>query len=295
MKQENSFLLNTWLVDAFILISITIALWSAYNLLQTGEKRTQPKVSVLVEDSSSERWTSFRLGLDQAAAEYGADVTYITSTGFSSAEEQKGLISQEAAAGTNAMILSLYDSEATESVPDTMKIVFVETDGIRDSGEGMAAVIPSGRKMGEALGEMMLEGLTETIESAGGSTTVFQTSDEDLASVMFQAEKSDLIAVLEDPLLVQAAGIAVSENLGSGVLYGIGCSPSNISYLERGVISGMVVPNEFSMGYQSLAQLSRFISNDLPAMKDIEIGFTCVRTAEVHDPENEKLLFPEIR
>ena len=42
MKQENSFLLNTWLVDAFILISITIALWSAYNLLQTGEKRTQP-------------------------------------------------------------------------------------------------------------------------------------------------------------------------------------------------------------------------------------------------------------
>ena len=320
MKQENSFLLNTWLVDAFILISITIALWSAYNLLQTGEKRTQPKVSVLVEDSSSERWTSFRLGLDQAAAEYGADVTYITSTGFSSAEEQKGLISQEAAAGTNAMILSLYDSEATESVPDTMKIVFVETDGIRDIVEGTAAVIPSGRKMGKALGEMitesgkpgpsvailagnlrrysekeMLEGLTETIESAGGSTTVFQTSDEDLASVMFQAEKSDLIAVLEDPLLVQAAGIAVSENLGSGVLYGIGCSPSNISYLERGVISGMVVPNEFSMGYQSLAQLSRYISNDLPVMKDIEIGFTCVRTGEVHDPENEKLLFPEIR
>ena len=209
MKQENSFLLNTWLVDAFILISITIALWSAYNLLQTGEKRTQPKVSVLVEDSSSERWTSFRLGLDQAAAEYGADVAYITSTGFSSAEEQKGLISQEAAAGTNAMILSLYDSEATESVPDTMKIVFVETDGIRDIVEGTAAVIPSGRKMGKALGEMitesgkpgpsvailagnlrrysekeMLEGLTETIESAGGSTTVFQTSDEDLASVM---------------------------------------------------------------------------------------------------------------
>ena len=140
MKQENSFLLNTWLVDAFILISITIALWSAYNLLQTGEKRTQPKVSVLVEDSSSERWTSFRLGLDQAAAEYGADVTYITSTGFSSSEEQKGLISQEAAAGTNAMILSLYDSEATESVPDTMKIVFVETDGIRDIVEGTAAV-----------------------------------------------------------------------------------------------------------------------------------------------------------
>ena len=218
------------------------------------------------------------------------------------------------------MILSPYDSEASEFVPGTMKVVFVETDGIRDSSAGTAAVIPSGRKMGEALGEMitesgkpgpsvailagnlrrysekeMLEGLTETIESAGGSTTVFQTSDEDLASVMFQAEKSDLIAVLEDPLLEQAAGIAVSENLGSGVLYGIGCSPSNISYLERGVISGMVVPNEFSMGYQSLAQLSRYISNDLPVMKDIEIGFTCVRTAEVQDPENEKLLFPEIR
>ena len=320
MKRENSFILDTWVANTFILLSITIALWSAYNLLQTGEKRTQPKVSVLVEDSSNERWTSFRLGLDQAAAEYGADVTFITSTGFSSVEEQEGLISQEAAGGTNAMILSPYDSEASEFVPGTMKVVFVETDGIRDSSAGTAAVIPSGRKMGEALGEMMLEGkkaspsvavlagnlrrysekemlegLTETVESAGGTTTVFETSGENLADAMAQAEKSDLVAVLEDPLLVQAAGIAVSEKLGGGILYGIGCSPSNVSYLERGVISGMVVPNEFTMGYQSLAQLARYISNDIPVMSDIEIGFTCVRTAEVHDPENEKILFPEIR
>ena len=83
--------------------------------------------------------------------------------------------------------------------------------------------------------------------------------------------------------------------IAGGRLFGIGCSPSNISYLDRGVISGMIIPNEFTMGYQSLAQLSRCLSNDIPVMKDIEIGFSGVLTEEVHDPENEKLLFPVVQ
>ena len=61
------------------------------------------------------------------------------------------------------------------------------------------------------------------------------------------------------------------------------------------MISGMVVPNEFSMGYQSLSQLSQCLSNDIPDMKDVEVGFTSVRSDEVHTKANEKLLFLPIR
>ena len=320
MKRKFDFLKEPWGANIIILLLITVALWAAYNLLHTGEEKTMPKVSVMVEDSSNERWTAFRLGIDQAAREYGVDVAFIASPEFESAQDQKNLISQEAAGGADALILSLYDSEMTDIGTNTMKIVFVETDGIRDSSAGSAAVVPSGRKMGEALGEMllkksgpapyvsvlirnllrysekeMLQGLTETVEGAGGSILLIETDREYMMTALTRSKEADAIAVLEDPLLMRAAELSVSEELPGGRLFGIGCSPSNISYLDRGVISGMIIPNEFTMGYQSLAQLSRCLSNDIPVMKDIEIGFSGVLTEEVHDPENEKLLFPVVQ
>ena len=279
MKRKFDFLKEPWGANIIILLLITVALWAAYNLLHTGEEKTMPRVSVIVEDSSNERWTAFRLGIDQAAREYGVDVAFIASPEFESAQDQKNLISQEA-----------------------------------------AAVVPSGRKMGEALGEMllkksgpapyvsvlignllrysekeMLQGLTETVEGAGGSILLIETDREYMMTALTRSKEADAIAVLEDPLLMRAAELSVSEELPGGRLFGIGCSPSNISYLDRGVISGMIIPNEFTMGYQSLAQLSRCLSNDIPVMKDIEIGFSGVLTEEVHDPENEKLLFPVVQ
>ena len=320
MKRKFDFLKEPWGANIIILLLITVALWAAYNLLHTGEEKTMPRVSVIVEDSSNERWTAFRLGIDQAAREYGVDVAFIASPEFESAQDQKNLISQEAAGGADALILSLYDSEMTDIGTNTMKTVFVETDGIRDNSAGSAAVVPSGRKMGEALGEMllkksgpapyvsvfignllrysekeMLQGLTETVEGAGGSILLIETDREYMMTALTRSKEADAIAVLEDPLLMRAAELSVSEELPGGRLFGIGCSPSNISYLDRGVISGMIIPNEFTMGYQSLAQLSRCLSNDIPVMKDIEIGFSGVLTEEVHDPENEKLLFPVVQ
>ena len=299
MKRKFDFLKEPWGANIIILLLITVALWAAYNLLHTGEEKTMPRVSVIVEDSSNERWTAFRLGIDQAAREYGVDVAFIASPEFESAQDQKNLISQEAAGGADALILSLYDSEMTDIGTNTMKIVFVETDGIRDSSAGSAAVVPSGRKMGEALGEMllkksgpapyvsvlirnllrysekeMLQGLTETVEGAGGSILLIETDREYMMTALTRSKEADAIAVLEDPLLMRAAELSVSEELPGGRLFGIGCSPSNISYLDRGVISGMIIPNEFTMGYQSLAQLSRCLSNDIPVFRCPHRGST---------------------
>ena len=57
----------------------------------------------------------------------------------------------------------------------------------------------------------------------------------------------------------------------------------------------MVIPNEFTMGYQSMAQLSKRMSKDLPALSDIQVGYACVKTENVHDPDMEKLLFPLVQ
>ena len=94
MKRKNDFLQGTGGAMLIIMLLVAVALWAAFNLLKSGDDRVQQRVSVIVEDSNNERWTAFRLGLDQAAAEYGVDVTFVTSNGFSSAEEQKNLIAR---------------------------------------------------------------------------------------------------------------------------------------------------------------------------------------------------------
>ena len=304
MKRKNDFLQGTGGAMLIIMLLVAVALWAAFNLLKSGDDRVQQRVSVIVEDSNNERWTAFRLGLDQAAAEYGVDVTFVTSNGFSSAEEQKNLIAQETASGTDALILSLYDSEETDIVPGTMKLVFVETDGIRYNSAGTAAVIPPGAEMGKALGEMILSdsGLTTSEEGDGNMAPVSGGEAPSVAVLtgnLRRYSQKEMMRGLAET--VEAAGGTVwpMETEGKAPkragLYGVGCSPSNISYLDQGVISGMVVPNEFSMGYQSLSQLSQCLSNDIPAMKDIEVGFTSVRSDEVHTKANEKLLFLPIR
>ena len=294
MKRKFDFLKEPWGANIIILLLITVALWAAYNLLHTGEEKTMPRVSVIVEDSSNERWTAFRLGIDQAAREYGVDVAFIASPEFESAQDQKNLISQEAAGGADALILSLYDSEMTDIGTNTMKTVFVETDRLIRVFEGNYVSVFIGNLLRYSEKEM-LQGLTETVEGAGGSILLIETDREYMMTALTRSKEADAIAVLEDPLLMRAAELSGSEELPGGRLFGIGCSPSNISYLDRGVISGMIIPNEFTMGYQSLAQLSRCLSNDIPVMKDIEIGFSGVLTEEVHDPENEKLLFPVVQ
>ena len=325
MKKKNTYWQGPWMPGLIVLFLLLVILWSAFNLLRQDGERPMHRVSVIIEDSANERWTSFRLGIDQAAREYGIDVTISASADFQSLEEQKKLLGQEVAGGTEAMILSLYDSEGTddllEGLPEDMNIVLTGTDGIRQgSASGMAAVIPSGLEMGEALGRMLLDtgaqnpavavvtgnlaryteaeilrGLTDTLEAGGGSVMMLSAGAMEEEELLDQAADLDLIAVLEDSLLARAAALSETRGLPRGKLFGVGCSPSNISFLDRGVISGMVIPNEFTMGYQSLALLARRFQNDIQVMEDIRIDFACVLSDQVHDPANEKLLFPLVQ
>ena len=309
---------------AIVVFLAAAILWSAVNLLKEEEKKPMYRVSVVVEDSLSERWTAFRLGIDQAAREYGMDVTFAATGSFEETEDQKNLIGQEVQSGTQALILSVFDSEEAgsllEGISSGIPVILAETDAIRPEGPETAAVALPGREMGRALGDMllkagvdepsvavlarsrerylemeMLEGLTETVRAAGGSLLVLKEGEADPDVLLSRARTQDLIAVLDDSLLVTAAALMEEKGLKKGKLYGVGCSPSAVTALDKGIISGMVIPNDFTMGYQSMAQLAGYMAKDLPALSDIQVGYTPVKTEDVHDPDVEKLLFPLVQ
>ena len=52
-----------------ILMLVAVIIWAFYNMLNVGKQETSYRVSVVVENSNSDRWTSLRQGLEQAARE----------------------------------------------------------------------------------------------------------------------------------------------------------------------------------------------------------------------------------
>ena len=56
----------------------------------------------------------------------------------------------------------------------------------------------------------------------------------------------------------------------------------------------MVVPNEYYMGYQSVAAIARRLDNKLTPMEDEKIPFRVVNRDNLFDESNQRILFPVV-
>ena len=75
-------------------------------------------------------------------------------------------------------------------------------------------------------------------------------------------------------------------------IFGEGTSIKNVSYLDDGLITSMVVPNEYYMGYQALAGVARRLENRLTPMENEVISFRVINRENLFDEMNQRILFP---
>lgn len=127
---------------------------------------------------------------------------------------------------------------------------------------------------------------------------IFADVGEDAAASLTGSE-ADIVIALDDGSLLQAAKelqqMAPDRKTKRIRLYGIGLSEPNVYYLEQGIINGMIVPNDYRLGYESMAMLAEAVRNRSSESGQVEIEFRYVRPEEVHLEENEKLLFPLVQ
>lgn len=74
-------------------------------------------------------------------------------------------------------------------------------------------------------------------------------------------------------------------------LYGEGASVRNISYLDRGRIVSMIVPNEYSMGYRAVEKVVSKLNHKLTPMKDDMVEYRVINQENMFDDDNQKYLF----
>ena len=72
-------------------------------------------------------------------------------------------------------------------------------------------------------------------------------------------------------------------------------SDNYVYYLDKGVVSSLVVPNEFFMGYQCIRELAgklNYYQED--DGRDTEVDFLSVTGENLYDRDTENILFPNI-
>ena len=215
---------------ALILVIIAFIAFATYGMLDGSKDEEWYPVSVIVENSSSDRFTSFREGLERGAEDYHIRLNVVSTGAFSGIEEEYQIIHREIDNGAKGVIVEMCDSSnytddsAVEIGSD--KMILVETDV---EAEGMyAAILPQSYEMGEAVaeaviadygekledtdigilagnlkqtaGQQCLKGFMDKIESAGASI-LWNLSDEDNVNNTFEwcLEKKRVDIVVSHP------------------------------------------------------------------------------------------------
>ncbi|MBQ7658443.1 MAG: substrate-binding domain-containing protein, partial [Butyrivibrio sp.] len=208
---------------------------------------------------------------------------------------------------SNKAVLLLVDTSADMDVDVEGKSACIQVDNV-ELGSALANEVRiavgndlNGKTIGILTGNLRqnalserLQGFTENIQSSGAEIA---WSDYDPVSmtdrlVRRQNEsRADIIVALDNSGLESACEYALKQE-EIPKIFGVGISIKNVSYLDDGLITSMVVPNEYYMGYQSVAAVARRLDNRLTPMQDEKIPFRVVNRDNLFDESNQRILFP---
>lgn len=311
---------------SMLLLLLVIAVWAFYGLFHTGKKEEVHKVSVIVNNSSSDRWIPMRAGLLQAASDYGIDLNFVSAGVFQTAEEEIALMNRELENGAEGILVQMISSEEqTEELAEISArtaLMLLETDvmpedvyafaGVDNAalGAALAEAIRSdfgddlaGKTIGVLCGSQKqaamrqrLEGFTESISDTKAVIEWIIDGTYDGKSggdAMQRAGQVDIVAALENDETERM--IDMLETKAREGLYGVGCSEKTVYYLDKGVLRALVVPNEFHMGYQSMKAIANQLCYRLAKAENCETEYLVVTRENLYEENNQKVLFPIVQ
>ena len=312
-----------WLGYGIILV--LLFLLSSTDLIIKEEKREIYPISVIVEDTSDINYVNFRKGMEQAAIERNADISFITLYEAGSASQQQELIAREQQAGASALIVAPAqggeipeDLSRLADIPVVMVWTGQEpeqaealvTTDFAQMGRDMAGQIAQsydrdipvyliGRTLKHEGTESFERTLEEELESRG--FTICLSLEEDgntyrtvLEQAISQEPKGAVIVGLDPDSLREAASVLKSdEKLRSYVrgLYGRGSAQQILEALDRGIIRGICATDEFSAGYLSVCRAVEAVSGQRPQKRTV-LDHYYIEKEDLRRPKYETMLYP---
>ncbi len=310
-------LLEAVLALAVIVLAISMFLGNNAN----GRER----VSVIVQNSDGSQWAAFKYGLKMAAEDQGIEMFVVGTEGAMTAEEELSVIEQEIENGADAVIIQPAAGEDTkemlEKIARRIPVLLVESDPLSDGGITEIPVIqPDNYEMGRTLAVELLEeyngkldgktigiametegleasrrrkeGFLDGLEGAGGNVRWEVSGELGQGKKGLEAQPMvDMIVALDDRSLMAAGEAAAANDLHGALVYGIGNSPEAVYYVDTGRAECLVVPDEFSVGYQSLTQIAENLRNFIQETQGSTVTHTVIRRENLFTEENQEIIY----
>lgn len=313
-----------------IIFSITVAFAFLYlfnyNLTAERKEKEYYNISVITRFTDSESFEIIRQGMEQAANDMRAEMTYISLAEYNSCEEQDELLKREFNNGADAIIISAADSDyivpTVNSVSSRIPVISIESNVNTKTVKAFYSA--DNYNMGKALGEKVADeigendknivilqgtakstsisdrekGIIDVLNKNGIDTITVPVKDMNTSKPYFFDNlvfeyKPDVIIATETEVLEKTATYFQGVNGWKGRIYGIGVTGRIASYLEKELISAIVVQNEFNIGYLGVQAAVSSIKND--KIKNAEIDYKVVDSENMYTTECQKLIFPFIR
>ncbi|MDO4268203.1 MAG: substrate-binding domain-containing protein [Eubacteriales bacterium] len=283
-------------------------------------------VSVIIEGTSDENYVNFRKGMDQAAMELNADVSFITLYDENSRSQQIQLMEREKEDGVKAMIVMPVDAdEIRAAVSQSLAAVPLVFLGDQSAaGQGGAGVTADYFSMGQQLAARILErhgtklpvyllqgetgntvvsrfeaGISSELKARGcEAVPVVRDPEEGFRMFLEQLAEENgepaVLAALDSQSLKAAADLLDgSRELSAAVagLYGRGTSVQILNYLDEGVIAGLAVTDDFSAGYLSVKAAVEAAAGR-QKKESLVLDSFYIEKEDLRSPEYEKMLYP---
>lgn len=313
-----------WILYASVLA--LLFLLSSTDLIIKEQKTEVYPISVIIEDSKDDYYVNFKKGMDQAAEELNADVSFITLYEAGNLSQQEDLIVREQQDGAKALVVvpveekALSDMLAENRLSGPLVLYKTSLSGDRVSATVSTDYYAMGQKLaqqviadwmpelpvylfgegaGDEVSRQVEDGLTTALHEAGYRTVMYQKEEDDLfrqtiEELVYPGSQQVVIVALDPESLTDTAAILADSNVYASYvngLYGRGMTIPILNYLDRGIITGVCVTDEFGAGYLTVKKAVEAVTGR-GVQEQVILDSYYIRREDIRRPEYEKMLYP---
>lgn len=317
---------KTWLWGIYGILLAFLYLISSTDLFIKERKNEVYPVSVILDDVTDESYQNLKKGVDRAAIELNADVSFMTLYEGGDATWQIERMAREQQDGAKALIVMPMEETALEDALADKRVqipvVLVNSELPRDKvscvvttdydamGQNLArqAVaehgtgIPyylfcTGRE--SAARQHFQDGVEAALHAEGCEVKKFDRHGDGsfrkiIEELVYPESARAVIIALDPETLLETAQILTDSSVyleHVDGLYGRGTTTPVLNYLDRGVINGLCVTDDFSTGYLSVKRAVEILSNQ-KLEEETVLDSYYIQKEDLRKPEFEKMLYP---
>lgn len=310
----------------YALVLVLLFLMSSTDLIIKEEKTQVYPVSVIVDDSTDDFYVNFKKGVEQAAIDYHADVSFITLYERNQSSQQMDMIIRELNDGASAIVVSpvqdasiaaaldeniisgplvIVDSELSHS-----KISFNISEDYYEAGRTLAEQVSADIPVSVPIylltdglegsaNTMTYDGLNSVLLELGYQVQLFEADSEKeyrsiIESLVYPNKQQAALIAMDLESLTRMSAILDESSVYRGQaagLYGFGSTLLILNYLDEGIVDGIVVTNEFAQGYLSIQKAVEAIQNS-GFHESIRSEHFYIEKEDIRKKEYQKLLYP---